>query len=169
MTHRRTFAALVAVLAVLGGIGCQIGDTSGPTQVVTITQPTPSPTPAPVASPSPGATGIPAGSYVRVGMFSCSCPSGLACSSNGAATMQVGCEANLTATPKGPDGNDLPATIHGPSVAWSVVGQGAIVQCAQWSGEPFNLACKALSAGSAGITAAVPGIQPGQVTLTVIP
>ena len=169
MTRKFFVRSAALVLVALAAWGCQIGDSTGPTQTVVISQPSPSPTPAPVASPSPGASTIPAGSYLRVGMFSCSCPTGLACSSNGAATLQVGCTAELTATPKGPDGTDLPASVHGPNVAWSFVGQGSIVQCAQWSGEPFNASCRALAIGSAGITAAVPGVQPGQLVLTVIP
>jgi hypothetical protein len=170
VTHRSTFAALAAILALAGAVaGCTIGDQVGPTQVVTISQPTPSPTPLPTASPSPAASAIPAGSYVRVGMFSCSCPGSGACSNNGAATLQVGCTAELTATPKAPDGSDLPASVHGPNVTWSFVGQGSLVSCAQWAGEPFNVSCRALSAGAAGISAAVPGMQPGSVTLTVIP
>lgn len=159
------------VIVSLAAWGCQIGDTVGPTQEVevTITQPTPSPTPTPVATPSPGSSAIPAGSYVRVGMFACSCPAARTCSSNSAATLQVGCTAELTATPKGPDGTDLPSSVHGPSVAWSVVGKGAVVQCAPWKAEPFNLSCTALAVGSVGVSASVPGMQPGQLTLTAIP
>lgn len=162
-------ARLLAALVCVAAVGCTIGDQVGPTQVVTISQPTPSPTPLPTASPSPGSSAIPPGSYVRVGMFSCSCPSGKACSPNGAATLQVGCTAQITATPKDASGTDLPAAVHGPSIAWSFVGQGSIVRCAEWANERFNAECVALAAGSAGISASVPGIAPGSLTLTVIP
>lgn len=167
MKNQKTARLLAAlVLVALVSWGCQIGDTSGPTQVVTITQPTPSPTPAPVASPSPGSTAIPAGSYVRVGMFSCSCPGGGGCGPNSAATVPVGCTANITATPKDAAGNDLPATVHGPAIFWSIFGGGAVCTAVE---EPFNRRCVGVSAGTTVLRAEVPGMRAGELALTVIP
>jgi hypothetical protein len=137
--------------------------------VVIAPQPTPTPTATPAASPSPASSAIPPGSYVRVGVFACSCPSGRTCSNNGAATMQVGCSAQITATPKGPDGSDLPASVHGPNVSWAYSGQGTLVGCATWANERFNSDCVGLAPGASVVSASVPGMQPGSLTLTVTP
>lgn len=122
----------------------------------------------PTASPSPGDGGaLPTGSTVRVGVFGATCPAGVAPPNNGAREMKLPCTAHLTATPKGPDGQDLSLAVHGPAITWSAPFGTATVQCLAPS-QPFNRDCKASTIGTFHIEATVKGVT-GGLDVTVVP
>lgn len=86
-------------------------------------------------SPSPGGGGsLPAGSRVAIFLFGQSCPANTTIPSNGAGVLLTSCVGFFTATPKGPDGTDLPAAVHGPNCAWQASGTITLTSTA----EPFN-------------------------------
>jgi hypothetical protein len=112
----------------------------------------------PGSSPSPGAGGdLPAGSFIRIGMFGQSCPSGVTVPNNGSRQIKIGCTGQITATPKAADGSDLPASVHGPTIAWSVPAGSGVVNVLADS-EPFNRSVKCLGAGVFTLAATVKGV-----------
>lgn len=139
-----------------------IGDENpgGPSPVAS---PTATPTPTPSPAPPPGAAAWPgAGGYVRVGVFGFDCPAGITAPNNGAGELPLGCVAHVTATPKYADGSDVPAAIHGPTIAWVVVGPIACTAPA----EPYNRDCRGLASGVAQLRATVQGVT-GELDLVI--
>ena len=112
----------------------------------------------PGASPSPGAGGeLPPGSFIRIGLFGQSCPSGVTPPANGSRQIKLGCTGSITATPKDASGADLPAAVHGPSIAWSVPSGSGVVSVLADS-EPFNRSVKCLGLGVFSLAATVKGV-----------
>lgn len=160
------FSKVVAVACVVLALaGCNLTkidigrNPNEPTPVAT-----PTPTPAPTASPTPAAEGLGEGAYVRVGVFGYSCPSGVNAPRNGSGELPLSCTAHVTATPKDKNGDDIPASLHGPSISWVVSGP---VVCTAPS-EPFNRDCRGVAAGTAQLRATVKGVT-GTLDLTVVP
>ena len=111
--------------------------------------------PTPVTSPSPGGSGeLPPGSFIRVGMFGQTCPSGVTVPSNASRQVKPNCTASITATPKDGQGNDLPAAVHGPNIAWSIPSGSGVVNCLADS-EPFNRTCRCIGLGQFTLQATV--------------
>jgi hypothetical protein len=105
------------------------------------------------ASPSPGtgATALPEGSTIRVGIFGHDCPSGVTAPNNGSGQIKIACRgAGITATPKSASGTDLDASVHGTVIQWAVTG-GSVVCTGSYLGNTFNQFCTC-PAGSAGTT-----------------
>ncbi len=107
------------------------------------------------ASPSPGTGGdLPAGSTVRVGLFGQSCPAGTTAPSNGSRSIIKGCVGFMTATPKDPNGTDIPAAIHGPSCAWRSDGSIDLSPAEN----AFNQDARCPDVGSSTVTATVKNV-----------
>lgn len=112
----------------------------------------------PQASPSPGQGGdLPPGSFVRVGLFGQSCPSGTTAPSNGTRQILPGCVGFVTATPKDAQSNDLPAAVHGPNCTWSVPFGSGVVNVSAPS-EPFNRDVRCSGVGPFGLQAQVKNV-----------
>lgn len=110
------------------------------------------------ASPSPGTGGdLPAGSFVRIGLFGQSCPSGTTPPPNGTRQILPNCTGFITATPKDSTGNDLPAAVHGPTCAWSVTAGQSVVNLTAPS-EPFNRDARCLGVGPFALQAQVKNV-----------
>jgi hypothetical protein len=147
-------------------------------QSVIITQPPPLPLPVATAPPSP--TGQPGAGCiapaVRVGPFGFQCDASVPTPSNNSGLLPRGCTAVLTATPKYPDGTDVPAAIHGVNVAWAITAGQNVVTMSDFGGEPFNRLIRPLSdttpdpadrsSGTFTVTATVCGTV-GSYTATV--
>lgn len=71
----------------------------------------------PGTTPSPGANCSTVASN-RVGFFGIGCPSGVS-PRNGQGVLPLGCIGFATQTPKNAQGQDVPAAVHGPVVAWA--------------------------------------------------
>jgi hypothetical protein len=84
--------------------------------------PAPTPTPAPAATPTPTPAGGANGIYeIRVGFFGINCGKGNPTPRNGEKKLPVGCRGYVTATPKKANGDDVPASVHGPDIEWFVL------------------------------------------------
>lgn len=110
----------------------------------------------PGASPTPTSGGgeLPPGSIIRIGLFGQSPNPG---PPNGSRQILVGNTGFITATPKDPNGNDIPASVHGPNIAWSVLHGGGNIQVNVPS-EPFNRDVKCLTPGVFGLSAQVKNV-----------
>jgi hypothetical protein len=121
----------------------------------------------PGASPSPAAGALPAGAFVRVGFFGISCPSGTSTPANGLRELPLPCRGFLTATPKYPDGTDIPAAVHGPACAWEVTIGASVVEL-QTTGEAFNRDATCRSTGPWSLKATVLNVS-GEAGFTCVP
>lgn len=113
----------------------------------------------PSATPSPGAGGeLPAGSFVRLGLFGQSCPQGTTAPPNGLRQILLPCTGFMTATTKDSAGNDIPAAVHGPNITWSITfGQNVVNLITP--PEPFNRDARCNTAGGFGLSAQVKNIS----------
>jgi hypothetical protein len=96
--------------------------TPTPTPTPGTPSPTPSatPTPAPAPTPTPNTGGAPAFHHLRVAFFGVDCRNGKTEPNNGARQVPQGCVGYVTATPKDANNVDVPASIHGPNISWSL-------------------------------------------------
>lgn len=154
-------ALAIAGALVIGGIllaSCQQPPTQPDVTIINTNTATNNQGGNPGSSPSPGQGGdLPAGSWVRIGMFGQSCPSGVTVPSNGTRQIKLGCTASITATPKDQAGNDLPAAVHGTVIAWSVPAGSGVVNVTADS-EPFNRTVRCLGTGTFTLAATVKGV-----------
>jgi len=108
------------------------------------------PSPNPSSSPFTGAP-LPAGYYMIMRIFGQdgpNCPNGQ--------TLKVGCLAHVTATPKRPDGTDVPSTEHGPDITWEYVsGNGTVADCIADPASAFNRLCQVKAPGTLILKATV--------------
>jgi len=119
-------------------------------------------------SPPPDASGaLPAGSVVKIEIFGASCPSGANPRPN-PGELKLGCSLAVTATPKGPDGANLPATVHGPNCAWAVPVGSAALRVVEDGSQPFNATVLATAIGQGVVSAVVKGTT-GTLLVTVVP
>ena len=119
-------------------------------------------------SPPPDASGsLPAGSVVKIEIFGASCPSGANPRPN-PGELKVGCSLAVTATPKGPDGANLPANVHGPNCAWAVPVGSAALRVVEDGSQPFNATVLATAIGQGVVSAVVKGTT-GTLLVTVVP
>lgn len=98
-----------------------------------------------------GPATLPEGTKIRVGIFGADCPPGVAAPPNSSGQIRIACRgAGITATPKDKNDADLPESVHGSQIEWSVAGGGATCTGSYLS-NVFNQFCTC-PAGSAGTT-----------------
>lgn len=121
--------------------------------------------PSPSPSPSPAASCASAVKSVRVNPFGekWDCPAGVVKPPNNAGVLPLGCTAPVTATPKGdpaqfPPNGDVPAEIHGPSIAWALTSGSDHIRVTDDPTQPFNKNVTALSVGEFRLEATVCGV-----------
>lgn len=150
-------AALALTLAALVA-ACSINTVTGPTTATGGNATNNQPGGGNGASPSPGSGGdLPVGAYVRQGLYGQACPNGTTPPSNGLRTVLLNCTGFLTATPKYQDGSDIPAAVHGPTIAWAItLGQSVVILLTP--PEPFNRDVKCNSAGPFALSATVKNV-----------
>lgn len=129
MRLNRLFVTALLIIAAAVFVGCvsnQIGDNARDGSIIGPGPlPSPSPTPTPVPSPSPSPSASPSGGQiasVRVGPFGQDMPVGIAPPPNNQRPYPVGFHGAtyVTATPKDAAGNDVPLSVHGTNLEWSV-------------------------------------------------
>lgn len=116
----------VAILAVLF-LGLAVMGCTGPTEpseginiVITNTQTQGGSTgPTGTASPTPGGATLPPGSYVSIGVFGRSCPSGITDVPSGLRQFRAGCVYDVTATPRDSSQKELGTDVAGPVASWA--------------------------------------------------
>lgn len=168
-----------------GGTGAT-GTTSGgpvPVIVTPVATPTPSapsatPTPAPQATPTPSSTPTPSATptptprptptptptsgppihHIRVGFFGFNCPASITPPRNGEGILPVACRGMVTATPKDSRGDDIPASVHGPDIAWSFDSGGGAAKMTNSGMSTFNKNLDGERPGSFSLCATVKGV-----------
>lgn len=145
-------AAIAAVLIVLAGLTASCSPPQAPSDIYIQNVNTNNNGGSnPSASPSPGSGSgtLPEGSTIRVALFGQDCPTGVERPNNGTGQISVRCSGGaITATPKGPNGADLPAEVHGTQIEWSGPFGAAGVSCTpSFLGNAFNQLCKCAAAG----------------------
>lgn len=123
-------------------------------------------------SPGPGSGGSCPGAAliasIRVNPFGYDCPSGVTKPNNSSGLLPVGCTAAVTATPKDAAGVDVPASLHGTDIAWSVVSGGIYIEVTSDPNQTFNKNVKGLSApGEFNLQATVCGKSGAWVGRTI--
>lgn len=152
----------VLTVAFLALAGCQIVSNrlASPNNPDPVPTPTPSATPTPSPNPTPSAAGLVRPTSVRVAPFGITCPAGVPAPSNGAGVLPVGCEADVTATPKRADGTDLTDAEHGPAIDWRLVAVDAsVVDVAVFPGVAFNRSVTGRKVGRFRLCATVQGVE----------
>lgn len=130
MTHRdrgvwraRYAIAMACLLAVASLLTSACFDSEtlifAPTQTSTQTQGGGT-QPSPGAAASPGAAGACFVHTVRTGPFGFDCNLGVTAPSNNSGVLPMGCRANITATPKDINGDNIAPAQHGPIGTWRV-------------------------------------------------
>ena len=109
------------------------------------------PSAVPSPSPSPGGK-LPEGSRIAVLQYGQTCPSGVTVPKNGTRECKMGCTCDWTCTPKGPDGTDLPESVHGPTATWAVLAGSEHINVSRAN---FNLQIKPVSLGTFTISCTV--------------
>lgn len=113
-------------------------------------------------SPATGASPDPAGctaavKSVRVNPFGYDdCPGNKPSNSSG--LLPLGCVARVTATPKDALGKDVPASVHGQAIAWSVMLGSNHIQVTDDPEEGFNKNVRGTSEGEFSLAAQVCGV-----------
>ena len=154
------------LIAVLASVGCNPATPSDPSSIYISNTNTNIQNGAP--SPAPGVNGaLPAGSTVRIEIFGASCPNGANPRPN-PGELKVGCSLAVTATPKGPDGQNLTPDVHGPNCAWAVAVGSNVLRVVEDGAQPFNATVLATATGTGAITAVVKGTT-GTMPITVVP
>jgi hypothetical protein len=92
---------------------------------------------------------------VRVAFFGFRCPDGVAVPRNAEGKLPIGCQGNLTATPKNKDGGDVDPRVHGTQIAWTIEQEGQYVQRIDYPDQPFNKSLLGLSLGHFSMCAVV--------------
>jgi hypothetical protein len=144
--------------------------------------PAPSPTPTPVpspltpASPRPSPTPTPNNNLgpsqidsIRVGFFGINCGHGNPVPRNGEKILPRGCRGYVTATPKKANGDDVPASNHGPDIEWFVLTGNDIIDVQEPTfASDFNKDIVGVRTGAFGLCATVREVT-GCLMGTVVP
>jgi hypothetical protein len=133
--------------------------------------PTPTPAPSPRATPSPSPVALPPSliDSIRVGFFGINCGRGNPVPRNGERLLPRGCRGYVTATPKKANGDDVPASNHGPDIAWFVLyGEDMIDVQEPTFPSDFNKDVVGVQPGAFGLCATVREVT-GCLIGTVIP
>ncbi len=115
------------------------------------TSATPTPTPA---------AGSLVATWIRVGIFTQTCPDGGPVPDNGLETIRKECAATLTATPKNANNEELKlpeSAFQAMSVSWSISG-GACQDLGEGNGNKFNRVVKGAAVGTCSVCATVNGL-----------
>ena len=106
---------------------------------------------------------------IRVGFFGINCGRGNPVPRNGEKILPVGCRGYVTATPKQVNGDDVPASNHGPNIEWFILeGADKISVQAPTFASDFNKDVVAVRTGTFGLCATVRGVT-GCLMGTVVP
>jgi hypothetical protein len=109
---------------------------------------------------------------VRVAFFGFRCPDGVAEPRNAEGKLPIGCQGNLTATPKNKDGGDVDPRVHGTQIAWTLEQVRTYVRLIDYPDQPFNKSLFALDPGHFTLCAIVKerrGCLNGEVVLPTAP
>jgi hypothetical protein len=98
-------------------------------------------------------------SYIRISFFGFNCNPGVAAPDKAAKKLPMGCDGYLTATPKDPDGRDVPSQIHGSEISWSFKRGEEFVSLRQWPDQPFNQTVHPVAPGFFKLCANVQGVS----------
>jgi len=96
---------------------------------------------------------------VRVAFFGISCIPGVTPPRNGENKLLMGCNGNVTATPKDKDGHDVDARIHGPRIDWTLTQDVPVVRMDDFPGVAFNKTLTAQQPGHFQLCAVVKGVR----------
>jgi hypothetical protein len=125
------------------------------------------PSPSPVPSNEPLAPNTI--DSIRVGFFGINCGRGVPVPRNGERILPRGCRGYVTATPKQANGDDVPASVHGPDIDWFVLtGEDIIEVEAPTFASDFNKDIVGVRPGAFGLCATVRGVT-GCLMGTVVP
>ena len=107
-------------------------------------------------------------SYVRVSFFGFRCNPGVVSPNRGDTLLPLGCDGYATATPKDPNGRDVPQPVYGREIAWSVKKGDGLVGLRPWPDEPFNQTVQPVALGAFKLCATVQGVT-GCMAAEVVP
>lgn len=117
-------------------------------------------TPGTSASPTPGGSTLPPGSYVSIGVFGRSCPSGITDVPAGNRQFKLGCRYDVTATPRDSSQKEIDVNVAGPTAEWAQpvpAGAGTLIVD---SGNTYNAQFVAgPGSGDVNLCASVKGTQ----------
>lgn len=117
---------------------------------------TPTPTPRPTPTPTPSSN-VPI-HHIRVGFFGFNCPASITPPRNGEGILPVACRGMVTASPKDSRGDDIPASVHGPDIQWSLDSGGGAVTMTNSGMSTFNKNLDGVRPGSFSLCATVKGV-----------
>jgi hypothetical protein len=106
--------------------------------------------------------------FVRVAFFGIDCRAGVTKPPNSSGRLPLGCEGQVTATPKDKDLADVDARVHGPYVTWELEQTGFIVDVTDSPTSPFNKIVRPRNPGIFALCATVQGVRGclgGEVTV----
>jgi hypothetical protein len=107
--------------------------------------------------------------HIRVGFFGINCGRGVPVPRNNEKILPRGCTGYVTATPKKANGDDVPASVHGPDIDWFVLyGEDLIDVQEPTFRSDFNKDIVGLHTGAFGLCATVRGVT-GCLIGTVVP
>jgi len=106
--------------------------------------------------------------YIRVSFFAFNCLPGAPEPDKMDKKLPLACDGYLTATPKDPDGRDVPLVVHGSDIQWKLKRGEEFVSLKQWPDQPFNQTVYPRSPGFFKLCATVQG-QTGCLGVEVIP
>lgn len=106
--------------------------------------------------------------YIRVSFFGFNCVPGTQAPDKADRKLPLACDGYLTATPKDPDGRDVPLKVHGGDVEWRVKKGEEYVSLKQWPDQPFNQTVYPRTPGFFKLCATVQG-QTGCLGVEVVP
>jgi hypothetical protein len=107
-------------------------------------------------------------SYIRISFFGFECNPGVQPPDKADKKLPMACDGHLTATPKDPDGRDVPLAIHGGDVTWSFKRGAEFVSLRQWPQQSFNQTVHPVSPGFFKLCASVQGVS-NCVGIEVVP
>lgn len=104
-----------------------------------------------------------------MGFFGINCGPGASVPRNGERVLPRGCRGYVTATPKRANGDDVPASEHGPDIEWFMLYGADLVDVqAPTFPSDFNKDVVGVNLGSFGLCATVQGVT-GCLIASVIP
>ena len=92
--------------------------------------------------------------------FGFKCPDDVAIPNNGGNRLPVGCQGNVTATPKNKQNQDVDPRIHGTQITWTwELESGHPADLINYPDQPFNKSVVGLSVGNFTLCAIVKEVQ----------
>jgi hypothetical protein len=96
---------------------------------------------------------------VRVAFYGIRCANGKTPPGNGEGKLPVGCDGQVTATPKDADGEDVPAVVHGPDIRWDLQEGDQNVEVEDVADQAFNKVVSGVEVGHFILCAEVLGVE----------